>query len=210
MRGGIAGAAEERDALGTAARRGSPLRAGGRAGCQGTSPSQAPAPALRAERRLLGHVKSLGRLRLRRRQSAAGRCKSSAGAEPPAPGTAPRRRRRGKMASRSLRLLLLLCVGLLSCKCPCPAGLSRTAASGGSPGFPSRSGAGLRGDGPRGISVCVEGDGSQRCRFPSFIPEQEEPSRVSKNETQTSASPATAGAVRADSFHVSFHVFAQM
>lgn len=78
MRGGIAGAVEERDAPGAASRRGSPLPGG----WPGHIP--APAPALGAGRRLLGHVKSLRRLPLRRRQSAAAHCNSSAGAEPPA------------------------------------------------------------------------------------------------------------------------------
>uniref|UniRef100_U3KBY5 Junctional adhesion molecule 2 n=1 Tax=Ficedula albicollis TaxID=59894 RepID=U3KBY5_FICAL len=71
----------------------------------------ARAHPLRSERagsRLLGHVKSLGRLRAPRRRSTSAQRGSSAGAEPPARRAPP-----PKMASRSLRLLLLG-LGLLS------------------------------------------------------------------------------------------------
>lgn len=119
MRGGIAGAAEERDApesLPTAAPR---SWAGGRAARAHP----------RVQRRLLHSelgdaspdtLKVWGGSGLR----GAGARPVAAGARrarsPRPAGTAPRRRR-GKMASGTLRLLLLLCLGVLSCKCPLPA-----------------------------------------------------------------------------------------
>lgn len=186
MRGGIAGAAEERDApesLPTAAPR---SWAGGRAARAHP----------RVQRRLLHSelgdaspdtLKVWGGSGLR----GAGARPVAAGARrarsPRPAGTAPRRRR-GKMASGTLRLLLLLCLGVLSCKCPLPARRGHR-----DPG----------GHADLEISLSVlSGMAPGGAAFSSLIPEREEPSGVSGSETPRSASPATARGVCAGSFHL--------